>query len=950
MQCLDENTLLEIAQGKLASDEAAREVEAHLDSCATCRQLFVHFLRTSTRLQPAKEVPALARGALVGRYVIEDLLGAGGMGVVFRAYDPELDRKIALKLLRPSSVPSRDDEARARSLREAQAMARLSHPNVIAVYDAGVFQDQVFLAMELAAGGSLREWLSAGPRPWRQVLDAFLQAGRGLSAAHAAGLVHRDFKPDNVLLGSDGCWRVTDFGLARSIGVPEQRERSSAATGEPTTTPTLTQDGALLGTPAYMAPEQLEGRPATPSTDQFGFCVALYEALYGTRPFAGTDLRRLRAEHLSGRVQPPPGAARVPLRVRRALLRGLSQDERARHPSMDHLLCALAIDRAARRRLISLGGVFVLLTGAWSLQHISQDPPCRATRQPLAGIWDEAQSRTAHQAFAATGLPYAESAWGAVDAAFRRQAGALVAMRTEACEASRLRGEQSEEVLDLRNACLDRRERELGALARLFWKAEPGTVENAVQAVGALTGLRGCADVEALRAVVKPPEDPVIRGRVETLRTSAAQAKALYDAGSWRGARDAAQELVRAAGELGYRPLEADSLLLLGRAQSELGDYEAAVQSLLRAALAAEAGQHDEAKVRAYVKLAEVTGYRQRSAEKGTQWSEQAAAVIEHLPHSDEVKGELALVRARIAVFVGLKLQQGLDDAQEGLRLLNASLGPDHPRVAEARGLVGTILTYVGNLDQALPFQEEALAARTRLLGSNHPETVKSLSNLANLLATRGDFARAAELNDRALALRIDSLGPEHPMTTWNLVLKGEILHQQGGGDEAAKVMREALRVQEKVLGPDHQRVASTLAALGRILLEDGRYDEARAAFERSIAIDLKAAGPTSSMLGAPLAGLGELHLRQGRWKQARDALERCLGLVADKAYPSVAGPARFALARTLWASSPGERGRALELAREALGDLRRAGSLVWPRAAEVEEWIASHSSDSRAP
>jgi serine/threonine protein kinase len=242
---------------------------------------------------PAPATSALGRGDRLGRYVIIDLLGSGGMGVVYTAYDPDLDRRVALKLLRPDRGPSWGETGRLRLLREAQAIARLSHPNVIAVYDAGSFGDQVFVAMEFIEGGTLRQWLEERP-PWREVLDRFLLAGRGLAAAHAAGLVHRDFKPDNVLLSRDGRVRVMDFGLARPIGEPSRMEewRAPAGSGGNLASP-LTQWGEALGTPGYMAPEQLRGEASDARSDQFSFCVSLYEALYGERPFLGDSPREI---------------------------------------------------------------------------------------------------------------------------------------------------------------------------------------------------------------------------------------------------------------------------------------------------------------------------------------------------------------------------------------------------------------------------------------------------------------------------------------------------------------------------------------------------------------------------------------------------------------------------------------------------------------------------------
>jgi hypothetical protein len=282
-------------------------------------------------------LPGARSGAIpatVGRFQIEAKLGEGGMGVVLLATDPLLGRRVAIKVLRGSAI---DDSARRRLLREAQATAQLSHENVIVVHEVGTHEDQVYLAMEYVAGQTLTR--HQADRGWRVVLDLYTRAGRGLQAAHDAGLVHRDFKPDNVLVGADGRLRVTDFGLvAATDAVPESpgpRDDSELASK-------LTQTGAVMGTPRYMAPEQHRGEQVDTRADQFAFCVALYEALYGQAPFAGTTYAELVANVVDAKLTPLP-ASEVPLDVRDAVLRGLDRERNNRHGSMRDLLALLAI-------------------------------------------------------------------------------------------------------------------------------------------------------------------------------------------------------------------------------------------------------------------------------------------------------------------------------------------------------------------------------------------------------------------------------------------------------------------------------------------------------------------------------------------------------------------------------------------------------------------------------
>ncbi|HEX2691881.1 MAG TPA: protein kinase [Kofleriaceae bacterium] len=348
MNHLDDNAASEFVSGTLSAS-ALGKVESHLAGCRECRAL-VAALAADTgddssaatlrherlSLSQAAELPrkTLSIGDRVGRYLVLSPLGAGGMGVVFAAWDPQLGRKIALKLLR-SGLAGSSKDARARLRREAQAIAQLSHPNVVSVYDVGTTDDgDLYIAMEFVEGDTLTTWLKKYPRTWREIIDVFLQAARGLLSAHGVGLLHRDFKPDNVLVGGDGRVRVTDFGLARSLLAPEDAvyvKPEMAALNS-----ALTATGTVLGTPRYMPPEQLTGADPDARSDQFSFCVALYEALYGKHPLRdGTSVRML--EH-GERALPPPEGTRLPAAIGRAVLRGLERDRAKRFPSMGSLI------------------------------------------------------------------------------------------------------------------------------------------------------------------------------------------------------------------------------------------------------------------------------------------------------------------------------------------------------------------------------------------------------------------------------------------------------------------------------------------------------------------------------------------------------------------------------------------------------------------------------------
>jgi serine/threonine protein kinase len=339
--CLTDQVTLDFIARRL-DEPVDASVRVHIDQCASCRRLVAESARgvsAAHATHPPSPPPAQAR---FGRYILDGILGEGAMGVVYRAHDPELDRYVALKLLLPElheDVAGGDGALRLQ--REARAMARLSHPNVVSVFDIGSVGRQWFVAMELVEGRTLTRWLAEEQRSVDQILNVFEQAGRGLAAAHAVGLVHRDFKPDNVLVGTDGRPRVTDFGLARRAGV------ATASTGVLAVDllGSISQSGTIAGTPAYMAPEQFHGQPVSPQTDQFSFCVALWEALFGEPPFDGSDLSSLASAVVQGHVRPAPSDGGVEPRLVQVLKRGLSPSPELRFPGMEEMLAELDVGR-----------------------------------------------------------------------------------------------------------------------------------------------------------------------------------------------------------------------------------------------------------------------------------------------------------------------------------------------------------------------------------------------------------------------------------------------------------------------------------------------------------------------------------------------------------------------------------------------------------------------------
>jgi serine/threonine protein kinase len=412
--CIPVGELAAFASHEL-SLSGLRRVEEHLSGCAACRAALHAVLPTEVsptgsldeERSPAAGERVLPPGTIIGRFVLRDIIGAGGMGVVYAAHDPELKRAVAIKVLRQRGGADASGILEARMRREAQAMARLSHPNVLPIFDVTAYDGRLVVAMELVEGGTLRDWLAREKRTPAQIIDVLAKAGRGLAAAHAAGLVHRDFKPDNVLVGDDGQVRVTDFGLACFAGAPSEPDAGGEAAApkiERAISLSITRPGTILGTPAYMSPEQLRGEPADARTDQFSFCVALCEALYGGRPFDGSTLAELREATSAGRISLPRGHRGVPRGLRRILFVGLRPRPEDRQASMAALL--EAIDRATRSHsvgrlsvagsLLAAAGAIVIIALVWDVRGAdSSGVSAPVATAPLSNVSAAARTSSA---------------------------------------------------------------------------------------------------------------------------------------------------------------------------------------------------------------------------------------------------------------------------------------------------------------------------------------------------------------------------------------------------------------------------------------------------------------------------------------------------------------------------------------------------------------------------
>ena len=876
--------------------------------------------------RPPREV--LPPGAHAGRYEIVGQLGAGGMGVVYAAYDPKLDRRVALKALHRERGEFQDPTQPSRLVEEAQSMARLAHPNVVTVHDVFIEDGQAFVAMELVDGESLRHWMNAAARRWREVVKAFIQAGRGLAAAHAAGIVHADFKPENVLVGKDGRVRVGDFGLAHAApnvlappSVPLDEAPVARIVSRVASASTVSAD--ISGTPGYMAPEQFRGMTADARSDQFSFCVALYEALYGRLPDESGVVREESPE-----LPTPAKKADVPSWIRRAVLRGLRFQPQERFASMNELLAELEADpNRGRLRLAAVVAGALIVAGLASLRT-HRPTLCPSAQPQVERVWGESQKRAIESAFRATKLPYAEDAIRGAEGAIDAYARSWLAMHQDACEATHVRGEQSAELLDLRMECLNGRLSAVGSLGSELAAANAGTVQRAVTAANALPSLDVCADSEALRAPGLPT-DPNARKQIETVRKTINEALAKGTASTPADAVPIGKAAVDAALATGFRPLEAEARLAYGSILHMAGDEKAAGPMLDEAVLAAEAARDDYVEARAWIRLVQVANEGRHEAE-GRAAAKHASALLERAgPQQDAERAQLHGAISFLAYRAG-HLAEARDHANQALAIQERRLPPDHFDIAACLVELANVAYDEGNFALTVQYERRALAIVEKAMGPMHPSVAVALLNLGNALGQLGQTKEAIEALSRSLEIRVAVFGAESLSVANLLYNRGIAFGEAGDAAHSHEDLERSLSIRTKLLGPDDLFLAATHLAIADLELDLGDWDEAIANASKDFAVEERVLGPNEPRLFLPLGDVGKGLLGKGDAVHALPVLERAVRL-AEKAEGTDRefAATKVALATALLATHPSaaDTARAKRLVSEARETFTKVGA-----------------------
>lgn len=881
----------------------------------------------------------------LGRYVLLERLGRGAFGTVWAAFDPQLDRKVAIKIVHGHKRPGTEaDKVREDLLSEAQLLAQLSHPHVVAIHDVGRLEDAmgsmsamllggegdslsisdtagagpasvvgVFIVMEHLDGPTLAEWIEAEPRPSSaEILRVFGEAGRGLQAAHARGFVHLDFKPSNVMFGEEGRIRVLDFGLAR---VGRQLRRSSA--------PGRTR---VAGTPPYMAPEQHTGEEADERADQYAFCVSLWEALHGARPFTGEDMEGVFAAKYAG----PPKLQGIPAslnHVQAALERGLAFDRDERFASMQELLEILADDpRRRRRRWIAGAGLVAGLLGAgFGLARASEvktGDPCALPEDQFVGVWDEQRREAVAAAFARTGVEFADETFAEVatdlDGAIMRWS----KVRREVCRATLVEAEVAVEQMSQELLCLDRRLRRVAGLTATLAEADAEIVARARDSVSALDEPETCrsdprdprrAFVGAdRRLALLSVEDGLTRARVfarlgryeealEGADQAIERATTLDDGlGLARGQRQRAiilRELGRVdealsqamtalagAARVEARELETELLIDLVLTHSTAGDFARAlaIRELLEARV--DSGEAPKLAMRAHLHAA-VMHERQQHWDEALRELDAAAALVEgELAGDAALSGQIHLSYGNVLVNSDRDFERGAREYRLGIELLTEAFGPHHPQLAKTRMNLGAVYFRRSDYAGAIALLESALADFESIYPDAHPFIGMSHQNLGAVYFVAGEFREAIEHTRESLALTEATLGTEHPSYATAernlatlLMLVGQHRESQGHFDHARAVYEASYDAEDTRLMAVHAELAEVAWWLGDDALAREHADIAKAKLALAEAVDHRRVGPLSTL--ALLADhAGELELARTHASELVEFAESLLG------------------------------------------------------------------------
>jgi len=902
--------------------------------------------RTATLASTGREPrELLPEGCEVGRYRIARHIGMGGMGVVYEAFDPQLDRRVALKLVTFAGGSDEErDEARARMLREAQSLAVLSHPNVVTVYDAGTMDSSVFIAMEFVEGLSLAEWIQQKDPTLAEVVRTYCAAGEGLAAAHRAGLVHRDFKPQNVLLGADGRVRVIDFGIARGADDAFASVATEARTGAPSLANTaqsriglssaLTVEGAVLGTPRYMSPEQRQRKLADVRSDQYCFCCSLYEAVYGTTPNPGADLQK-SASGLGRDGKTPPRW------LRNVLLRGLALDPADRFENMDALLAELRRDRRAWLTRATVAVALVVAIAAASATFLREGPEarCRRGSTQVRDLWTQPSQARFRDVLGRAGVPFADSLFAAVEKGLVRFFSAYESSYVQACDATFVRSAQSAALLDLRMSCLERRRLQV---QRVLQGAGEGatreTLQRIPEAIAHLSSVSHCGDTASLKQEVPKPADPKLSAKIEALEKELDAVEALTVAGKYTSADALAKATFEKVRQVDYSPLRAQTLFRRGVIHQTLARFEEALADYRGAALAAMAGKDTALAARAFINAIHVHANKSE-LDQGLALSFPTQVLLAAQPDNavlqadyyatlgslhaskNQFKEAEASFRKALSLRSNAKVPDDLDTAtllknfgpalvalrkvDEAKRVLTRAvelaesiLGPDNANMGPFLGNLAYVYDEVGDHEKTAELDERTLRMQRATLGEKHPEVGISTVNLGYTMRNLGRWDAADDLMRRGLSILLEAHAPGHVHVAAARVLYASVARARGDDKEALRRYTEAIEKMRADGTAQTDWMRQALDATAMLSLSAGQLSLAETSVDEALKLATTIYGESHEKVADTLAVRARLLLATGRLSEARKDALRALELLEGKDSKLGSAAAHFALAQ----------------------------------------------------
>lgn len=861
MNCMSANAVVALADGLMTTEERA-SWQLHLADCGFCRELVAVLVDEA---RPPMPLPAI--GETVGRYKILERIGMGGFGVVFRAHDEQLARDVALKLWRVDALSSGREERIDDLVEEARALAKLSHPNIMAVYDAGRDDERVFLAGELIEGASLhtRACTSERRASSEDLAKWMAQCAEGLAAAHNAGLVHRDVKPDNILIGNDGRARLVDFGLSTSALANTDSSQLV---------------GPLAGTPAYMSPEELRGEPASQYSDQYSLCASFYEASHARRLTLAEDFASLTKA--AKESQSPVFDKKLPARLRRVLQRGLQSDPSLRWPNMLALAAALQPRRAGRLAPFAFGGAVAVaasMAALWTSNGSSAGEAlrdCELGAAPMSEVWSADRASELRAGFEKLGSSYASEAFEKVNARLSRYADDWRTMAVNTCKATYHEHRNSEVMFDRQMLCLDRRLGEVSALVGFLENVDQSLLERAPRAMSQLRQLSHCSDREAFSNLPALPTDPAALGPVRELEALLAKIEGTRMAGRYEEATTLALEAVAMSKTVGYEPLAAEAAFELGYIWSYRGDDEKSRSYLEQAHHKALAVRDFQTSARAAVELVLVFGMIAENYPKADEWVKHAQSAVAAANNDKNLLANLESNRGDMALQQG-HVEEAVLHNETALALRRELYGAGDRSVAQSLNNLGLAKQLQGNFAEAASNYEKAHEIFVKVLGRHHPYVGQTAGNLGSLHMELGEPKKAKARFEESLAIALDA----HPSESLVVLLArfnlATSMSELGEREEARAILLTLTAQLDTNFPEEHISKAQVVNSLGVVASELRRHDEAETYFREASKLQIAQHGASHPEALLATLNLAQAVSQQERFEEALSLLDTVL-------------------------------------------------------------------------